>query len=361
MSISGILQWFDNQITTGFSISCNHKSTLSYHWHNYWFRVLPLLTSINQMMKKTVSLLFTLFIFSSLIAQDAAVIFAEARQAERDQNWSKAESSYTKAIKAAPDNIDYYLARGEFYIAMSKDDKALVDANKAISLDDKNPKAHLLKARYFVYADMPDSVMISVQNGLALNPEGKTLAKLQIAKADAYRLLKDYDKAYENYYTGLLTDTANIEALENIALVLFEKKDNKQAVYYLEKLILTNPYLMDTYINVGYIYTRIGMFEESLSYLDQALTFDPQQPIALANKAFAQYKLAMNDEALSTINKSLQNNPTNPFACKVKGLILIATDNQAKACKEFQKAKKFGYSDIYDDGEVDSLIDTHCK
>lgn len=312
-------------------------------------------------MKKIYSFLFVIFICSALNAQDAAVIFAEARQAERDQNWSKAESSYTKAIKAAPDNIDYYLGRGEFYISMSKDDKALADANKAIELDKNNPKAHLLKARYYVYADMPDSVMISVQNGMALNPEGKILSKLQIAKADAYRLLKDYDKAYDNYYLGLEKDTANIEALENIALVLFEKKDNKQAVFYLEKLIQTNPYLMDTYINVGYIYTRIGMFEESLSYLDEALTFDPQQPIALANKAFAQYKLTMNDEALTTVNKSLQNYPTNPFACKVKGLILVAKEDQTKACKEFQKAKKYGYNDLYDDGEVDSLIDTHCK
>lgn len=313
------------------------------------------------MMKKIYSLVFTLFVLSSISAQDAAALFAEARQAERDQNWSKAESNYTKAIKAAPDSISYYLGRGEFYISMSKDDKALADANKAIELDQTNPKAHLLKARYFVYADMPDSVMLSVQNGLALNPEGVILAKLQIAKADAYRLLKDYEKAYENYYTGLSKDTANIEALENIALVLFEKKDNKQAVFYLEKLIRTNPYLMDTYINVGYIYTRIGMFEESLSYLDQALTFDAQQPIALANKAFAQYKLTMYNEALDTVNKSLQNYPTNPFACKVKGLILVATDNQSKACKEFQKSKKYGYNDIYEDGEVDSLIDTHCK
>jgi tetratricopeptide (TPR) repeat protein len=316
---------------------------------------------IKPVMKKICSLILTLFVFSALSAQDAAAFFADARQAERDQNWSKAESNYTKAIKAAPDNLDYYLARGEFYISMSKDDKALADANKALQLDNSNPKAHLLKARYFVYADMPDSVMISVQNGLALNPEGIILAKFQIAKADAYRLLKDYDKAYDNYYLGLNRDTANIEALENIALVLFEQKDNKQAVYYLEKLIQTNPYLMDTYINVGYIYTRIGMFEESLSYLDQALSFDPHQPIALANKAFAQYKLTMYTEALSTINKSLQNYPTNPFACKVKGLILVATDNQSKACKEFQKAKKFGYNDLYDDGEVDKQIDSTCK
>jgi Tfp pilus assembly protein PilF len=313
------------------------------------------------MMKKTISLLFALFISSSIIGQDAAVLFAEAKQAEKDQNWSKAESNYTKAIKAAPDNIDYYLARGEFYISMSKDNKALADANKAIEIDNTNPKAHLLKARYFVYADMPDSVMISVQNGLALNPEGIILAKFQIAKADAFRLLKDYNKAYDNYYLGLNRDSTNIEALENIALVLFEQKDNKQAVYYLERLLQTNPYLMDTYINVGYIYTRIGMFEESLSYLDQALSFDSQQPIALANKAFAQYKLTMYTEALSTVNKSLQNYPTNPFACKVKGLILAATNNQSKACKEFQKAKKFGYNDLYDDGEVDSLIETNCN
>jgi len=257
-------------------------------------------------MKKYFTLLTALFLISALNAQDAAVIYAEARQAERDQDWSKAEALYSKAIKTDAKNGDYLIGRGNFYLAMSKDDKALLDANSAIKLSPDNANAHLLKARYFVYKDMPDSVMINVQNAMNLNPTGMILAKCQIAKADAYRLLKDYDKAYENYTLGLERDTANIEALENIALVLHEKGDNKQAVFFLEKLIQTNPYLMDTYINVGYIYTKIGMFEESLSYLDEALSFDPQQPIALANKAFAQHKLTMNTEALATVNKAFK-------------------------------------------------------
>jgi tetratricopeptide (TPR) repeat protein len=312
-------------------------------------------------MKRYLPLLAVLFLFTSLYAQDAAVTYAEARQAERNQDWSKAEALYSKAIKTDAGNVEYYLGRGNFYLAMSKDDKALLDANTAIKLSSGNAGAHLLKARYFVYKDMPDSVMINVQNAMNLNPTGQILAKCQIAKADAYRLLKDYDKAYENYTLGLERDTANIEALENIALVLHEKGDNKQAVFYLEKLIQTNPYLMDTYINVGYIYTKIGMFEESLSYLDEALSFDPQQPRALANKAFAQHKLTMNTEAMATVNKSLQNYPTNPFALKTKGLILLATNNADKACKEFQKAQKFGYNDLYSDGEIDKLIEEHCK
>jgi len=312
-------------------------------------------------MKKYLLLLPTLFILIGLNAQDASVLYADARKAERDQDWSKAESLYSKAIKADASNADYYVGRGNFYLAISKDEKALLDANTALKLSSDNTGAHLLKARYFVYKEMPDSVMIYVQNAMNLNPTGIILAKCQIAKADAYKLLKDYDKAYEFYTLGLERDTANIEALENIALVLHEKGDNKQAVFYLEKLIKTNPYLMDTYINVGYIYTKIGMFEESLSYLDEALSFDPQQPIALANKAYAQYKLTMYTEALATVNKSLQNYPTNPFALKTKGLIFIATENASKACKEFQKAQKFGYNDLYSDGEVDKLIGEHCK
>ncbi len=318
---------------------------------------------------------FSLAVFITLVAsfaltestsaqnnEEAMRLYGEARKAEKEQNWSKAESLYGKAISADPGNALFYHSRGTLNLLLGRDRRAITDINEAVKLEPKNPKMHLLKAQYFNYNKLPDSALIYIQNAEALEMTAKQVAEAQIARGDAFRLLRDFQRSAENYEKGLAKDTANAEALENMALVLYEMGDTKQAAHYLQMLLALNPYIMDTYINVGYIYARIGMFLESLSYSDEALKYDPQQPIALANKAYALFKLEDYDEALKTVNRSIQNMPANPFALKVRALVTIATEGRIKrACNDLKKSLKYGYNELYDDGEVDSLIETHCN
>lgn len=309
--------------------------------------------------------IFTIFLALSatLFAQDEARrLYGEARKAEGQQDWSTAESLYGKAIEENPENATFYYARGNLNMLLAKDKKAIEDINKAVELEPENPKMHLLKAQYFIYNELPDSAMLYVQNAEVLEMSEIYRAKAAIARGDVYRMLEDYEKAAEHYESGLNVDSANMEGLENMALVLYEIGDQKQAAHYLQRLLKVNPYIMDTYINVGYIYARIGMFLESLSYSEEALKYDPQQPIALANIAYAHYRMESYEDAESAIKKSLQNNPANPFALKTRALITIATDgNIKKACKDLKRAKKYGYNELFDDGEVDELLEKHCQ
>lgn len=313
-------------------------------------------------MKTILTVCALLLIFAAQAQEAGAEFYGEARKAEGRGDWSKAESLYGKAIKENPENATYYYSRGNLNMLLGRDSKAMDDINKAVELAPENPKMQLLKAQYFIYNELPDSAMLYVQNAEEQELNVKLKSQAEIARGDVYRLLKDYDKAVVHYETGLATDTANVEALENIALSLYQLGDQKQAAHYLQQLLKVNPYIMDTYINVGYIYARIGMFLESLSYSEEALKYDPHQPIALANIAYAQYRMESYDEAMKAVTTSLKNNPTNPFALKTRALILLATDgNIKKVCKDLQKSKKMGYDVLYDDGEVDALIEQHCQ
>jgi len=313
---------------------------------------------------RTILIVLSLTFTTSLFAQnqEAMRLYSEGRKAESQQDWNKAESLYGKAIEEDPENAQYYHARGKLNMLLARDSKAKEDINKAIELAPENPKMHMLKAQYFVYNELPDSAMLYIQNAEDLKMSDHLAAKAKIARGDVYRLKQDYEKAVQNYEEGLAVDTANVEGLENMALVLYELGDQKQAAHYLQQLLKVNPYIMDTYINVGFIYAKIGMFLESLSYSEEALKYDPQQPIALANKAYALYRMESFEEAQNAVDKSLQNNPANPFALKTRALLTIATDGKIKkACKDLKKAKKFGYNELFDDGEVDELLEKHCQ
>jgi len=316
----------------------------------------------NQILMKSFIVFLLILTSSAAMAQDAMVTYGEARKAEKEQNWNRAESLYSKAIKEDSGNAMFYYSRGNLNMLLGRDAKALPDINKAIELAPDDAKMILLKAQYFIYNELPDSAMLYIQDAEKMNLDQKMAAQASIARADAYRLLKDYEKSLEHYEFGLKTDTTNMEALENIALVLYELGDVKQAAHYLQQLLAVNPYVMDTYINVGYIYARIGMFLESLSYSEEALKFDAHHPIALANKAYALLRMESYDDALTTVNRSIKNNPTNPFALKTRAMILIATDgNKNRACRDLKNAQKQGYDILYDDGEVDALLEEHCN
>lgn len=54
--------------------------------------------------------------------------------------------------------------------------------------------------------------------------------------------------------------------------------------------------------------------------------------------------------------------PTNSHAYKNMALLFIEEGNIKEACKQFQKAVDYGYLEDYDDdGELQKLLDQHCK
>ena len=63
------------------------------------------------------------------------------------KEYLKAAASYTKAIKAEPENHVYYSNRSQAFLKLSKVGKALEDADKCISLAPSFVKGYHRKAR----------------------------------------------------------------------------------------------------------------------------------------------------------------------------------------------------------------------
>ena len=74
-----------------------------------------------------------------------AALAAEAMEAFVDDDFEKAFELYTRVVEKAPDNASSWIHRSATLLKLSRPTEALADAEKAVTLAPKNPKAHLRK------------------------------------------------------------------------------------------------------------------------------------------------------------------------------------------------------------------------
>ena len=74
-----------------------------------------------------------------------AALAAEAMEAFVDDDFEKSFELYTRVVEKAPDNASSWIHRSATLLKLSRPTEALADAEKAVTLAPKNPKAHLRK------------------------------------------------------------------------------------------------------------------------------------------------------------------------------------------------------------------------
>jgi len=81
-----------------------------------------------------------------------AALAAEAMEAFVDDDFERSFELYTRVVEKAPDNASSWIHRSATLLKLSRPTEALADAEKAVTLAPKNPKAHLRKRHGVVRA-----------------------------------------------------------------------------------------------------------------------------------------------------------------------------------------------------------------
>jgi tetratricopeptide (TPR) repeat protein len=165
-------------------------------------------------------------------------VMATAGKAMAAKNWNKAISSYDKAIKADPSNIDAYLGRSRAYVQVGKLDKALADATTAVQ-----KKASYAQA----YGQRGIVLKLQLKNEAALQDfakavkldSGYTWAFAQ--RADLFMRQNDLDKALLNVNQALANQRNFVEGLRLRAWILNRKGECKKAYEDFKKVETLSP------------------------------------------------------------------------------------------------------------------------
>jgi tetratricopeptide (TPR) repeat protein len=309
--------------------------------------------------KVLIVLLISISSYSYCQTESADGFYKQAIRSKREGNYQQAVDFLTDALRMSPSSAVYYSERAYIYFGLNKPKKAKQDYDKAISVEPESPIGYTQRAEYYNIIRLPDSALKDCEKAISLAKTNKEKGKVMIAKANAYKLNENLIEAISNY-EGLKLDTLNKEGFKNYAAVLETNKNEKEAIEQLKKAISLDAFDIANYNNIGYLYIKIGMYQESLPFFDQALKFDSKEPYSLSNKGLALCKLENYDEALKCMNKSIANDPDNAFAYRNRALVHLGKKNNEAACRDLKKAIDLGYTVEYKDSDVSELISKYC-
>jgi tetratricopeptide (TPR) repeat protein len=192
-----------------------------------------------------------------------------------------------EAIRMAPDQASYYVARARAHAAKKQFDTALIDLDKSLSLDPKNVDTLLLRAELrFMRKDLADATTdVAAASGLAPagSSQARSIAELYIEldqPATAIPLLDAWIRLHGN--DALLGSALNARCwargLSNQML--------NDALNDCRKAIKRDGEIPTYLDSLGLVQLRLGQYPASIKTYERAVAQDP-------NSAWSRYGLGL--------------------------------------------------------------------
>jgi tetratricopeptide (TPR) repeat protein len=143
--------------------------------------------------------------------------------------------------------------------------------------------------------------------------------------ADASAKSAQKRRTHENYGQALSTAGMYDEALKQFQTVLALKDDGSVPP-------------RDLYREIGVVYFRIGLFDDSISAWQTGLRYAPGDPSLLNNLSVAFIRSQRYAEAEAAVRQALSVDPNMPHLLNTLGEILMTKGNYGEALKYFLAA-----------------------
>ena len=224
-------------------------------------------------------------------------------------------------IHKHPKDDNLYYDRAKIYLKLDRVNDAIADLSRAVSINDKEIKYHMLLGdAYFANGDVEHSYK-SLQRALELEPESQE-AYLKLGEIAYYS--RDYDRAMDNLGKVTAKDPQNRTALFMKGFIYKETGDTANAIQLLRKVC-------DLYPDYEPAFEELGMIFASrhdpmaLEYLGTALRIEPQNTNALYGMAMYYQELNKPEKAEEIYKQILDINDNHKEAWHNRGYIEMFT------------------------------------
>lgn len=160
-------------------------------------------------------------------------------------------------------NYDLLVIAGDVYLEKNEAGKAASLYEKAIALQDKNPKAYVRVSEIWLRVRNAEATRTELDRAIAINPDYAPALK---AQAEYYYLTRQFDKAKSTYEKYLSNSEPSLANKQRFARMLFRAKDYQNAVPVIDEIFTTDQSDIYLYRLKGY-----SMFELSTTEKDSLM------------------------------------------------------------------------------------------
>lgn len=218
-------------------------------------------------------------------------------------------------IHKHPNDAKLYHDRANIYLKDNRVNDAISDLMRAVDLDKKNVKYHLLLGdAYFANGDVEHSYK-TIQKAIDLDPDNQE-AYLKLGEIAYYS--RDYDRALESLGKVTAKDPQNRTALFMKGFIYKEKGDTSNAVVLLRKVCDLYPDYAPAFEELGVLYaTRRSPL--AMEYLSTAHRLDPQNTNILYAIAMFYQDTRQYEQAEETYKQILDIDGNHKYAWHNRG------------------------------------------
>ena len=178
---------------------------------------------------------------------------------------------YDSAIKLAPNDVESYINRGNFYCKHGKQDLAIKDYDKALELDPNNVDAYI--GRGNAYGNTGHLAQRDLNKAIELNPND---FRAYMARSIIYLNIGQNNLALEDANKAVELNPQNPEVYNNRGLIYHNLKQYDSALQDCNKALELDPKNFSEYKGRGMIYFEMQEYERAIEELNKCIEIYPE-------------------------------------------------------------------------------------
>jgi tetratricopeptide (TPR) repeat protein len=289
--------------------------------------------------------------------KDSELYFARSKAFFEQKKIKEALLDAKKAINLNNKDVDYYILEADILFASGETTLAFDALQNALKVDSKSKDAYLKTAELSLYLRDYDKVNVNVNKVLALD---KLNAKAYFLKGWTLKEQGDTVRAVEAYKKAVELKSDYDEAFEELGL-LYAIKGDGLAVEYLNSTISLNPQNTEAMYALAEIFRKNGNYQKALDTYKQVLDIKPDDVKTLNSVGYVnmEEKKAY-DVALECFNKAIATDSNYALAWLNRGDTYERMGQIKKAKDDYLKVIELSQTLKLPDG-VESFAKSHLE
>lgn len=242
--------------------------------------------------------------------------------------------------------------RGYLRARLGNTSLAIEDLKKVEFLIDKNSKKAII---------VPDSVKSKTE---------KFKSNIYDMLGNLYMSFEMDNHAFHHFYKAMASAPNDYRILYNFANCLQNRKQNDLALFYLEKIIKEKPQHGHARWSIAKLYSDLGQYEKAMENISVAFT--KEKTIIEHSSGYGgrdlkttrgllYHKLGESEKGIQDLKEAFEMDKNNAYALKNLGIIYLDQKKYKEACELFQKAKELNYSLIFNENDLNLLLESACN
>jgi tetratricopeptide (TPR) repeat protein len=153
----------------------------------------------------------------------------------------------------------------------------------------------------------------------------------------SYRKKDSYNKAIECLNASIQLDPEDVDSYMNLGQIYSALNENDKAVEYFKKIIQLNPKFTHAYIRLGLLYIKTADYSKAIKFFEDVVRMRPSNADAYSYLGDSYYQQGNYDKAIFNYEKAIYSDPTRNWTYSNLGECYRVKGDYKKGAEYLQK------------------------